>query len=199
MNPIEEANDELVDTVEKTPDSKSGEVKKNSKKDIVNRIFQVTQKYNFEICETEQQLLRKTRKQLLQILAGFVERSVENTIKSSQNGINPECQESKTFMHLPVLKLAHGFACSLLEKGVNSGMSYLDYQYEISNYAKTCNSSTLIDDCLLDIASELGDEFFDVIGNPYCRLLFIHCTSIMSCIQKIDKQCMRSPRININP
>jgi len=199
MDPIVAANNELLQTTEEDTNSHPEAIKKNSKKDIINRIFEVTQKYNFEIVETEAQLLRKTRKNLLEILAGYVERSVANKIKSTQNGIDPECQESRNFSHLPILKLAHGFACSLLEKGVNCGMDYMSYKYELENYAKTCNSSSLIDDCLLDIASELGDEFFDYIGNPYCRLLFVHCTSIMSCIKKVDKNAMTSPRININP
>ena len=199
MDPIQAANDELLQSIEEEPNSRPEVIKKNSKKDIINRIFEVTEKYNLEISETETQLQRKTRKKLLEILAGYVERSVSNKIKSSKNGIEPDCQESKNFARLPILKLVHGFACGLLEKGVNCGMDYMSYEYVLENYAKTVNSSTLIDDVLLDIASDLGDEFFDYIGNPYCRLLFIHCTSLMTCIKKLDKTAMTSPRINIDP
>ena len=200
-NVIETMNDELVTKavdLEAPKVEPKLEIKKNSKKDIINRIFDVCEKFNIEISETEQQLTRKTRKNLLEILAGYVERSVENKIKSEQNGIPPECQNSDFVAQLPMLKLAHGFLCSLVEKGFNSGASYLEYSYELRNYAKTCNDSHLIDQCLIDIANDFGPELIEMISNAYYRLLFIHATSIMSCVKYIDKDIMTSPRFNMS-
>ena len=190
-------NDELAN-FDLEPKTIPSETKKNSKRDIIKRIFEICEKYNFKITETEQQLNRKTRKKLLEILAEYIERSVTNKIKSGQNKLPPDCQGSSYAHQLPVLKLAHGFLASLVEKGFNSGCSYLSYEYELRNYAKTCNESAMIDDCLLEIAEEYGDELFGVIGNPYCRLLFIHATSIMSCLNKIDKDAMVSPRFKVD-
>ena len=203
-NVIETMNNELVvkaDEINKPEEVKqtTQEIKKNSKRDIINRIFEITNKYNFEITETEQQLQRKTRKNLLEILAVYVERSVENKIKSQQNNIPPDCQNTDFVNQLPFLKVCHGFFCSLVEKGFNSGASYLEYSYELKNYAKTCNGSHLIDQCLLDIAADFGPELIDLISNSYYRLLFIHATSIMSCMKYIDKDVMKSPRFNLDP
>ena len=199
---IETMNDELVDKageINKPEEVKQPkqEIKKNSKKDIINRIFEITKQYNFEISETEQQLQRKTRKNLLEILAGYVERSVESKIKSQQNNLPSECQDADFVNQLPFLKMAHGFFCSLVEKGFNAGASYLDYSYELQNYAKTCNESHLIDQCLLDIARDFGPELIDMISNSYYRLLFIHATRMVSCVRYIDKDVMKSPRFNM--
>ena len=78
METITKMNDELVQQAgemeEKLEDKKEEKetVRKNSKKDIIQRIFQICEKNNFSITETETQLLRKTRKALLAMLAGFV-------------------------------------------------------------------------------------------------------------------------------
>ena len=200
--PIEVMNDELVQQVEneneekeEKKDKKEETVRKNSKKDIVSRIFQVCETNNFQINETENQLLRKTRKQLLEILAGYVEKSMENKIKSEENGIPSDCQESNYASHLPMLKLAHGFMCNIIQKGFNAGASYLDYSYELKNYASVCNNSLIVDQCLIDIANEYGDDLFMYFSNPYYRLLFVHVTSMMSCIHYIDKEQMKSPKV----
>jgi len=194
---VEAMNDELAKfTVETKNESDTS--KKNSKKDIIKRIFEVCEKNNFKISDTEQQLSRKTRKKLLEILGGYIEQSVENKIKSGHNNIPPDCQGSPYASQLPVLKLCHGFLASLVEKGFNSGCSYLEYEYELKEYAKACNESMMIDDCLLEIAEEYGPELFSFIGNPYSRLLFIHATSVMSCLHKIDKTVMKSPRFKID-
>ena len=199
---IEEMNDELVAQVanesveqEKTPKK---EIKKNSKRHIVEKIFLICEEYNFSIEETESQLLRKTRKKLLELLASYVERSMESKIKSEANGIPVDCQESRFQKNLPMLRLAHGFFASLVEKGFNCGCSYMEYQYELKNYAKTCNDSMLVDDVLISIADDLGDDLISYMSSPYLRLLFIHCTSMMSCITKIDKEEMKSPRFTID-
>ena len=203
-NPIEVMNDELVQQVENELDEKEDkkenvkEIRKNSKRDIVSRIFQVCEKNNFKINETENQLLRKTRKQLLEILAGYVEKSMENKIKSEENGIPSDCQESNYASQLPMLRMAHGFMCNVLQKGFNMGASYLDYSYELKNYASVCNSSMIVDQCLIDIANEYGDDLFMYFSNPYYRLLFVHVTSMMSCIHYIDKEEMKSPKVKFD-
>ena len=189
---VEAMNDELANFTEEPP--VETETKKNSKKDIIKRIFQVAEKFNLEINETETQLNRKTRKKLLEILAQYIEQSVTNKIKSRQNKLPPDCQGGNHASQLPVLKLCHGFFANLVEKGFNAGCSYFEYDYELKAYAKQCNESQMIDDCLLEIAEQYGDELFSYIGNPYARLAFIHCSSMMSCIHKIDKTAMKSPR-----
>ena len=203
-NPIEIMNDELVQQVENEMDEKEDkkenvkEIRKNSKKDIVARIFQVCEMNNFKINETETQLLRKTRKALLEILAGYIEKSMENKIKSEENGIPRDCQESNYASQLPMLRLAHGFMCNLLQKGFNAGAGYLDYSYELKDYSRICNQSLIVDQCLIDIANEYGDDLFMYFANPYYRLLFVHITSMMSCIHYIDKEQMKSPRVKFD-
>ncbi|MBB74317.1 MAG: hypothetical protein CMJ75_07375 [Planctomycetaceae bacterium] len=197
---IQELNDELVEVsepevMEKKPEK---EVRKNSKRDIINRIFEITQEYNFEITETETQLLRKTRKNLLEILAGYVEKSMDAKAKAENNGIPADCQESPYATQLPMLKLIHGFFASCVEKGVNYSMSLLDWQYELKNYATVCGNSLLMDDVLIAIANDVGPDLFEYLSSPYYKLAFIHVTSIMSCIRKIDKEQMNSPRFKIN-
>ena len=199
--PILAMNDELLKEVtiedQKTEEKEDKkEDKKNSKRYIIRRIFEICEKNNFEIKETETQLLRKTRKVLLQTLAGYVEQSMENKIKSGENGIPSDCQGSDYANNLPMLKLAHGFICSLIEKGFNSTASYLEYSYEIKNYARACNESIIIDQALIDIANEYGDDLFRYFANPYLRLLFVHATSMISCCKFIDKQKMHSPKVN---
>ena len=199
---IEQMNDELVQEVELEliPEEKTSkkEIKKNSKRDIVDKIFAICEKYNFRIEETETQLLRKTRKKLLEMLASYVEKSMESKIKSETNGLPIDCQESKFQKQLPVLRLAHGFFASLVEKGFNVGCSYMEYAYELRNYASTCNNSLLVDDILLSIADDFGDDIMNYMSSPYYRLIFIHCTSIMSCLKKIDKEEMISPRFTMD-
>jgi len=199
---IEQMNDELVQEVELEliPEEKTSkkEIKKNSKRDIVDKIFAICEKYNFRIEETETQLLRKTRKKLLEMLASYVEKSMESKIKSETNGLPIDCQESKFQKQLPVLRLAHGFFASLVEKGFNVGCSYMEYAYELRNYASTCNNSLLVDDILLSIADDFGDDIMNYMSSPYYRLIFIHCTSIMSCLRKIDKEEMISPRFTMD-
>jgi len=199
---IEQMNDELVQEVELEliPEQKTSkkEIKKNSKRDIVDKIFAICEKYNFRIEETETQLLRKTRKKLLEMLASYVEKSMESKIKSETNGLPIDCQESKFQKQLPVLRLAHGFFASLVEKGFNVGCSYMEYAYELRNYASTCNNSLLVDDILLSIADDFGDDIMNYMSSPYYRLIFIHCTSIMSCLKKIDKEEMISPRFTMD-
>ena len=199
---IEQMNDELVQEVELEliPEQKTSkkEIKKNSKRDIVDKIFAICEKYNFRIEETETQLLRKTRKKLLEMLASYVEKSMESKIKSETNGLPIDCQESKFQKQLPVLRLAHGFFASLVEKGFNVGCSYMEYAYELRNYASTCNNSLLVDDILLSIADDFGDDIMNYMSSPYYRLIFVHCTSIMSCLRKIDKEEMISPRFTMD-
>ena len=199
---IELMNDELVAQVsleEKTEEIPiKTEVKKNSKKHIIERIFQLCKEFNFEIQETEQQLFRKTRKNLLAILASYVERSMESKIKSETNGIPPDCQGSQYQKNLPMLRLAHGFLASLVEKGFNIGCNYMDYSYELHHYASTCNQSLMIDDCLLAIADDMGPDLLNYISSPYYRLMFVHCTSIMSCVRRIDREEMQSPRFSMD-
>ena len=168
----------------------------NSKKDIIRRIFELCEKNNFPIKETETQLLRKTRKVLLETLAGYVEKTMENKIKSDSNGIPPDCQGSDYAAQLPMLRLAHGFFASLVEKGFNAGCSWMDYSYELKNYVQTCNNSMMVDQCLIDIANEYGDDLLYYMSNPYLRLAFVHATSMMSCIHYIDKEKMNSPKVN---
>ena len=66
--PIVAMNDELLKEVSiedekmEEKEDKKEEIKKNSKRDIIRRIFEICEKNNFEIKETETQLLRKTRK-----------------------------------------------------------------------------------------------------------------------------------------
>ena len=199
---LEQMNDDLVQEVELEliPEEKTAkkEIKKNSKRDIVDKIFAICEKYNFSIEETETQLLRKTRKKLLEMLASYVEKSMESKIKSETNGLPIDCQESKFQKQLPVLRLAHGFFASLVEKGFNVGCSYMEYAYELRNYASTCNNSLLVDDILLSIADDFGDDIMNYMSSPYYRLIFIHCTSIMSCLRKIDKEEMISPRFTMD-
>ena len=199
METITKMNDELVQQageMEEKLEVKKEEketVRKNSKKDIIQRIFQICEKNNFSIEETETQLLRKTRKALLAMLAGFVEQSMENKIKSETNGIPSDCQEADYAKQLPMLRMAHGFLASLIEKGFNAGCSWMDYSYELRNYAATCNNSLIIDQCLIDIANEYGDDLFRYMANPYLKLLFVHATSMMSCIHYVDKEVIQSP------
>jgi len=198
---IEIMNDELAEEAKEQIEVTKPvpkETKKNSKRDIVKRIFEICEKYNFELTETEQQLNRKTRKKLLEMLASFVEQSIELKVKSGQNGVPPDCQSSSYVAQLPILRLCHGFFASLVEKGVNGGMSYFEYSYELRNYAKTCQDSLMIDQCLLDIAEDMGDDILGYISNPYCRLAFVHMTSIMSCVSYVDRNRMKSPRFNVN-
>ena len=194
---ITEMNDELVreagEMDEKLEEKKDETIRKNSKKDIIKRIFELCEKNNFPVTETEVQLLRKTRKYLLGMLAGFVEQSMENKIKSETNGIPSDCQEADYAKQLPMLRMAHGFLASLVEKGFNAGCSWMDYSYELRNYASTCNNSIIIDQCLIDIANEYGDDLFRYMSNPYLKLLFVHATSMMSCVKHIDKEIIKSP------
>ena len=200
METITKMNDELVQQAgemdEKIDEKKEETVRKNSKKDIIQRIFQLCEKNNFPIDETEVQLLRKTRKYLLGMLAGFVEQSMEYKIKSETNGIPSDCQGSDYATQLPMLRMAHGFIASLVEKGFNAGCSWMDYSYELRNYVTTCNNSIIIDQVLIDIANEYGDDLFAYMANPYLRLAFVHATSMMSCIHQIDKQKMVSPKLS---
>ena len=203
METITKMNDELVQQAgemdEKMDEKKEETVRRNSKKDIIQRIFELCEKNNFPVTETETQLLRKTRKALLGMLAGFVEQSMENKIKSETNGMPSDCQEADYAKQLPMLRMAHGFLASLVEKGFNAGCSWMDYSYELRNYAATCNGSMIIDQCLIDIANEYGDDLFKYMSNPYLKLIFVHGTSMMSCIHHIDKQIIKSPKgINIS-
>ena len=196
--PIQQMNDELVKEANENEklEEKEEPVRKNSKKDIIRRIFELCEKNNFPIKETETQLLRKTRKVLLETLAGYVEKTMENKIKSDSNGIPPDCQGSDYAAQLPMLRLAHGFLASLVEKGFNAGCSWMDYSYELKNYVQTCNNSMMVDQCLIDIANEYGDDLLYYMSNPYLRLAFVHATSMMSCIHYIDKEKMNSPKVN---
>jgi hypothetical protein len=197
---LEVMNDELIEAAEPdiVIDKKDKEIKKNSKRDIINRIFEITEKFNLEISETQAQLLRKTRKELLAILANYIEKSMDAKAKEGQNGIPADSQNSSYVTQLPMLKLMHGFLCSCVEKGVNYSMTLMDWNYELRNYASTCGSSHLMDDVLVEIANDIGPDLMEYLSSPYYKLVFIHATSIMSCIRKVDKQQMESPRFNID-
>ena len=197
---IQGMNDELIEASENeiVVEKKEKEIKKNSKRDIINRIFEITEKYNLEITETQPQLLRKTRKDLLAQLANYVEQSMDAKAKAEQNGIPAYSQNSSYVTQLPMLKLMHGFLASCIEKGVNYGMTLVDWNYELKNYATTCGNSLLMDDVLMEIANDIGPDLMEYLSSPYYKLAFIHATSIMSCIRKIDKDKMNSPRFNID-
>ena len=201
-NLIEEMNcqlhefaEEKAEKVEETsiPRVKKRTPKKNSKRDIISRMFEVSEKYNLPLEETEQTLMRKSRKRLLELLADLIEKSVEAKVKSQKTEIPPECHASQ----LPMLRIAHTFFANLIEKGFNCGTTYLEYDYKLEGYAEACNRNPLIDDTLLQIAEEMGPELTSLISNPWIRLSFIHVSSVMTCLHYVDRTQMLSPRINV--
>jgi len=195
MNPdIEKLNDELLKPLEPIKENKKP-IKKNSKKDIINRIFDLVTKNNFVFEITEDALMKKSRKKLLEILADFVEKSIEARMKSDRNNVPPECQENNRYIsQLPVLRMAHNFFSSLVEKGFNASASYMDYEYELRKYAETVAKNPLLDDTLLQISEEFSEEIIGLMSSPWIKLTFIHGSGIIGCCHWIDKQQMKSPR-----
>ena len=196
---MESLNEELIEinetSDEKIETQKTTSNEKNTKKDIVDKIFRLTEEYNIECCHTEKQFLRWSRKRLLKFLADTIEETCRLKIQGEILNLPPETVDFAA--NLPMITLVHGFFSSLLEKGFNASANYLEYSYELRDYTKTINKNPLLPPILLEISTDLGPELLTYLSNPYLKLLFVHCTCMFSCCVN-TKETMVSPRLDMS-
>jgi len=197
---MEDLNEELIEineTSDEKHESKQKETsaERNTKKDIVDKIFRLTEEYNIECQNTEKQFLRWSRKRLLKYLADTIEETCRLKIQGENLNLSPETVDYAS--QLPMIKMAHSMLCHFLEKSTNYALTSLQYDYELRNYAKKINENILLDPILLEISSDIGPELLDYLSNPYLKLLFVHASCMFSTIVN-KKEVMVSPRLNLS-
>jgi len=197
---MEDLNEELIEinegSTEKLKETKEiPSAERNTKKDIIDKIYRLTEEYNIECKNTEKQFLRWSRKRLLKYLAETIEETCRLKIKGEELNISPECVDFAA--QLPMLKMAHSMLCHFIEKSTNYAFTSLKYDYELRNYAKRVSENPLLDPILLEIGSEIGPELLSYLSNPYLKLLFVHGTCMFGCVIN-KKETMVSPRLNMS-
>ena len=174
-------NNELLNAGSpKKPDETT---KRNSKNSLIEKILQVTEKYELELQYSDTKLKRMNKQQLTKVLANIIEESVKIDM-CKQVGCAPGA--SPKVLGLAALRMMHDICATGFEKGAQAVLP--KYGYDIDGFSECLKEPTLsqaIDQCLTEIAAE-SPEILQYFESPYARLALSWSGALLSCIKKRD-------------
>ena len=188
---LEHENVELLNSLQDCQeDSKESEVtpkglKKGSKGDLINEIFNLCHRANIPCEYTESQLRRMNKKKILEILATYCEKVVEKKImekcKIKENVDNLEQKQKTKLMNVSILRMAHDSLCYAAESLTHR---FTPYTVEGMTHSMKENKemSEQINQCLAEIALEY--QIQDYIESPSSRLFLIWITAGVSNLKR---------------
>ena len=172
-------NNELLNAG--SPKKEDAQAKRNSKTALLEKILQVTEKYELDLAYSDTKLKRMNKGQLAKVLAEVIEESVKIDM-CKQVGCAPGA--SPKVMGLAALRMLHDICATGFEKGAQAVLP--QYGYEIDGFSDTLkepNVSQGIDQCLTEIAAE-SPEILQYFESPYARLGLCWSGALLSCIRK---------------
>jgi len=174
-------NNELLNAGKKTEASDTKKAARNSKNALIEKILQVTEKYELELEYSDTKLKRMNKQQLTKVLAHIIEESVKIDM-CKQVGCAPGA--SPKVMGLAALRMMHDICATGFEKGAQAFLP--QYGYDIDGFSDTLKEPTMsqaIDQCLTEIAAE-SPEILQYFESPYARLALSWSGALLSCIKK---------------
>ena len=155
-------------------------VKPNSKDDKIDRILEISRKYNFD-SEARSTLKRKTKQALNEQLTDLVERALKQDL-GVKNGVAPS--EQTTQQNIIVLRMINSVLCSTISKGGNFVLDMAGTGYEICNFEqKIGKQQPLIDSALGEILQE-HPHMLDSLSNPWIKLGLVYAGCITQSVRK---------------
>jgi hypothetical protein len=193
LNSLQECQDDVQLNQDKSPTA----IKKGSKTDLINEIFDLCKRANIACEHSEGQLKRMNKKKLLELLALYCERVVEAkvlekcNIKEKMDNMNDK-QKTK-LMNIGILRMAHDSLCYAAE---NATARFTPYTIEgmTRQMKEHKEMSDQIDQCLAEIAEEY--DVLTYIESPASRLMLIWMTAGVSNLRK--KQICHKKNVNVS-
>ena len=161
------------------PDDKA-EPKRNSKDDLIHKILRCAEENEVRLEYSDTRLRRMTKKQLIEVLADTMEKSVRNQC-AKQVGAKPGAAD--TVIALGALKMIHTIAATTAEKGLNVFLPR--YGYEVEGFAKSLKEPAVdeaISMCLAEIAAET--DVLSYVQSPYARLAIAWSGALVTSMKK---------------
>lgn len=197
LNQLHECQDEKVEE-----DPKTG-IKKGSKTDLINEIFNLCKRANIPCEHTESQLKRINKKKLLEVLAIYCEKAVEKKIlekcKIKQNMDHMDDAQKTKMMNIGILRMAHDSLCYAAES-LTHRFSPFTIEGMTHSMKESKDISDQIDQCLAEIAEEY--EVLQYIESPTSRLMLIWISSGVSKLRRKTvekKNDLVSKRVRFEP
>ena len=172
-------NNELLNAG--SPKKSDETAKRNSKNSLIEKILQVSEKYELELEYSDTKLKRMNKNQLTKVLAHIIEESVKIDM-CKQVGCAPGA--SPKVMGLAALRMMHDICATGFEKGAQAFLP--KYGYDIEGFSECLKEPTMsqaIDQCLTEIAAE-SPEILQYFESPYARLALSWSGALLSCIKK---------------
>ena len=172
-------NNELLNAG--SPKKKDESVKRNSKTALIEKIVQVSEKYNLELEYSDTKLKRMNKDKLAKVLAEVIEESVKIDM-CKQVGCEPGA--SPKVLGLAALRMMHDICATGFEKGAQQVLP--QYGYDIEGFSDTLKEpmvSQAIDQCLTEIAAE-SPEILQYFESPYARLALSWSGALLTCVKK---------------
>ena len=206
---LENENTELLNSLQEcqeesaTAEQTTGAVKKGSKADLINEIFDLCKRANIPCEQTESQMKRMNKKKLLELLASYCEKVVEKKVmekcKIQENMDHLQEKQKTKLMNVGILRMAHDSLCLAAE---NMAGRFTPYTIEgMTRHMKEQKEmSDQIDQCLAEIAEEYA--IMDYIESPTSRLALIWVTAGVSHLRRKDithKNGNLSKRVRFGP
>ena len=154
-------NNELLNAG--SPKKKDESAKRNSKTALIEKIVQVSEKYNLELEYSDTKLKRMNKDKLAKVLAEVIEESVKIDM-CKQVGCEPGA--SPKVLGLAALRMMHDICATGFEKGAQQVLP--QYGYDIEGFSDTLKEpmvSQAIDQCLTEIAAE-SPEILQYFESP---------------------------------
>lgn len=181
QEPREDLIQELVDSAQ-SPEKNSSprKAKPNSKNDKIDRILEISGKYNFET-EARSTLKRKTKQALNEQLTELVERALKRDL-GVKEGVSPT--EQTTQENVVVLRMINSVLCSGIEKGGNVILNMAGTGYEIIEFqSKIAGQQALVDSALGEILQR-HPHMLDSLTNPWVKLGLVYAGCLTQSVRK---------------
>jgi len=172
-------NNELLNAG--SPKKSDETAKRNSKNSLIEKILQVSEKYELDVQYSDTKLKRMNKNQLTKVLAHIIEESVKIDM-CKQVGCSPGA--SPKVMGLAALRMMHDICATGFEKGAQAVLP--QYGYDIDGFSECLKEPTMsqaIDQCLTEIAAE-SPEILQYFESPYARLALSWSGALLSCLKK---------------
>jgi hypothetical protein len=172
-------NNELLNAG--SPKKSDETAKRNSKNSLIEKILQVSEKYELDVQYSDTKLKRMNKNQLTKVLAHIIEESVKIDM-CKQVGCAPGA--SPKVMGLAALRMMHDICATGFEKGAQAVLP--QYGYDIDGFSECLKEPTMsqaIDQCLTEIAAE-SPEILQYFESPYARLALSWSGALLSCLKK---------------
>ena len=156
--------------------------KRNSKDDLIHKIYRVVDQYELEFGYSATKLKRMSKKELTQVLGEVVEQGVKYDMAKSV-GVDPRANGK--VVTLGALRMLHN-CCAHGFEAICNKVAGPYMGYEIDGFARSMNDPTVqqsIDECLTEIAAE-NPEVLQYFDSPYSRLALVWSGCLLTCVKK---------------